>query len=106
LHGPKGNATLYAVATKSAGEALDALTTELGDEEMSTLVIVRHHRPDRFFTAEQIAHLEELMARWRTARDGGLALSDEEQDELDSLIEAVLHAAANRADAIADEVGR
>lgn len=91
---------------KTAGQALDALAAELSEEERSTLVIVRHHRPDRFFTAEQLAKLEELMARWRTARDAGTALPPQEQAELDALVDAELRAAADRAEAIAGEVGQ
>jgi Spy/CpxP family protein refolding chaperone len=54
-------------------------------------------RPDAYFTDAQRQRLGELMARWRTARDGGVALSAEEQAELDALIEAEVRAAADRA---------
>ena len=53
---------------KTAGEALDALTAQLSEDESGTLVIVRHLRPDRFFTAEQQNRLAGLMSRWRSAR--------------------------------------
>ncbi len=56
---------------RTAGEALDALTSQLTDEEGDTLIIVRNLVPDRFFTAEQRRRLEQLMAGWRSARDAG-----------------------------------
>ena len=62
-------------------------------------------RPDRFFTAEQQRHLEELMANWHSARDAGLSLSGEEQAELDALVEAELQAATDRAAAMESELG-
>lgn len=37
---------------KTAGEALDALTAQLG-EEAGTLIIVQNQRPDQFFSAQQ-----------------------------------------------------
>jgi hypothetical protein len=56
--------------------------------------------PDRFFTAEQQERLEERMASWRQARDTGLRLCPQDQAELESLVDAELHAAAERAAAI------
>ena len=52
---------------RTAGEALDALTSQLPPEEGDTLIIVRNLVPDRFFTAEQRLRLEQLMADWRWA---------------------------------------
>ena len=85
---------------KSAGQALDALTAQLGEGESGTLVVVQNLRPDRFFTAAQQQRLEELMRRWRTARDGNMALSASEQAELESLIDAELAAAMERTKAL------
>jgi hypothetical protein len=85
---------------RTAGEALDALTSQLGEAESGTLVIVQHWRPDRFFTAQQQQRLEELMTRWRTARDAQTTLSAEEQAELDALVEAELQAATERTAAL------
>jgi hypothetical protein len=85
---------------KTAGEALDALTASLSQEEAGTLVVVQHHRPDRFFTAEQQARLEDLMSKWRAARDAGSSLPAEEQVELDSLVEAEVRAAGERTAAL------
>ena len=91
---------------KTAGEALDALTAQLPADEASTLVIVQHLRPDRFFTAAQQQRLDTLMARWRTARDQGATLPADEQTELEALIEAELQASAARAATLADALGR
>ena len=89
---------------KTAGEALDALTTALPADESGTLVIVQHCRPDRFFTAQQQERLKQLMARWRDARDAGASLLPAEQAELDALIEAEVRAASERAAAMLREV--
>ena len=92
-------------AGRTAGEALDALAKQMSEEETSTLVIVRNLRPDRF-SAQQQERLSQLMTRWRTARDGGQTLSVDEQKELESLIEAELKAAAERAENAIKELGR
>ena len=52
----------------TAGEALDAVTAQLSEAEIATLVIVQHQRPDQFFTADQQKRLQDLMARWRAMR--------------------------------------
>lgn len=89
---------------KTAGEALDALAKQLNEEEAGTLVIVQNLRPDRFFTAQQQERLNELMTRWRSARDRDDTLPAEEQTELENLIETELGAATNRALAVSQEV--
>ena len=91
---------------KTAGEALDALTAQLPADEASTLVVVQSLRPDRFFTAAQQQRLSTLMARWQTLRDQGVTLPADEQTELEALINAELQAAAARAAALADALGR
>jgi hypothetical protein len=85
---------------RTAGEALDALTAQLDDAEATTLVIVHHFLPDQYFTAEQRQRLEELMNRWRVARDTGTALAPAEQAELDALVETELRAATARSAAL------
>jgi hypothetical protein len=87
---------------RTAGEALDALTAQLDEAERGTLVVVQHRRPDRFFTAEQQQRLQELMTRWRAARDSQTHLPADEQAELQALVEAELRAAMARAAALAD----
>ena len=81
---------------KTAGAALDALTASLPEEDAATLVIVQNQRPDRFFTAEQQARLNELLSRWRATRDAGAALSPADQAELDALVEAEVRASGQR----------
>jgi hypothetical protein len=52
---------------RTAGEALDALASQLPREAADTFVIVRNMSPDRFFNAEQRSRLEELIALRREA---------------------------------------
>src|SRR4051794_4176778 len=89
---------------RTAGEALDALATQLSGEEAETLVIVRNMSPDRFFTAEQRRRLEELMALRREALAGNSRLTAEEQAELGALVDAELLAATERAAALRHEL--
>jgi hypothetical protein len=107
----QGSTSYHAIAGSkqsagaTAGAALDALTAQLAPDEASTLVIVQHFHPDHFFTRTQQQRLEDLMSRWRAARDGGASLSAPEQAELEALIETELKAATQRAAALADDVG-
>jgi hypothetical protein len=89
---------------KTAGEALDSLASFLNGDDSSTLVIVQRQRPDPFFTAEQHARLQELMRRWRISRDGGPALSETEQTELEELIDAEVRASGRRTAALLREL--
>ncbi len=89
---------------RTAGEALDALTTQLSAEEAATLIIVRSLVPDRFFTSEQPQRMQELMAKWRPARDEGNALSADDQSELENLINIEVRAATKRATAVIHEL--
>ena len=91
---------------RSAGEALDALTARLSDEESGMLVVIQNLRPDEFFTSAQRRRLAELMSRWRTARDRGDSLVGEEQAELQSLIDDELNAARRRAGVTVRELRR
>ena len=90
----------------TAGEALDALTMQLTEDEQSALVIVQSFRPDRFFDAGQQRRLTELMAQWRSARDSGTALPASAQAELETLLEAEVRASAHRTAALLDELAR
>jgi len=83
------------------GEALDALNSQLAEEERGTLLVIQQMRPDRFFTAEQQHRLAELMNRWRMARDSGQKFPDEDQQELEQLVEAEVRASGERAKALA-----
>jgi hypothetical protein len=84
---------------RTAGEALDALTSQLADDECGTLVIVQNRKADRFFSATQQERLGELMSR----REAG-AVSPEEEKELEGLIEAELDGARRRAEALRNEL--
>ncbi len=79
----------------TVGEALDGLAQDFATEP--ALVVVQPMTPDAYFTAVQQRRLGELMTRWRVARDGGSQLPAEEQTELNSLVEAELRAAGERA---------
>jgi hypothetical protein len=89
---------------RTAGEALDGLRDHL--PAGTTVVLVQRLGGDQFFGAEDINRLQELMARWRQARDSGNALPIAEQEELESLIEAELSASAQRSAALGDQVDR
>ena len=91
---------------RTAGEALDALAEQLSADEASTLVVVQSPRPDRLFDAAQQERLAELMGRWRTARDTGESLPDDQQLELEALVEVELNAAAERAAALSNQLSR
>jgi hypothetical protein len=91
---------------RTAGAALDALTAQFSEDEAGILVIVQTLHPDRFFNAAQQQRMAELMDRWRSARNQGGSLPDDEQAELNALVEAETRASASRAAALADEAGR
>lgn len=79
-------------AGRTAGEALDALTSQLADEASGTLVIVQNRKADKFFNAVQQKRLTELTE----LRHAG-SLSTEEESELERLIEIELDGARQRA---------
>ena len=89
---------------KTAGAALDALTVQIGSQEINGFLLIQNHQPDQFFTAQQQQRLAELMSIWRTATDRGYFLQSEQQLELDNLIEAELYATAERAKSILAQI--
>jgi hypothetical protein len=90
----------------TAGQALDALSSQLPAEELKTLVIVQHMKPDALFNEAQQRRMAELMQRWQQDRDGGVGLlSPAERVELEALVDAELKAAGDRAASIARRVG-
>lgn len=103
---PSGEKSYRAIAGdkhsvgKTAGQALDALTAQLGEAEFSALLVIQSFRPDSFFSAEQQERLSELMSLWRLARNQGQPLPLEQQAELDALVEAELRAATARTAAL------
>ncbi|NER51331.1 MAG: hypothetical protein F6J92_32615, partial [Symploca sp. SIO1A3] len=77
IYAPSGEKTYRALAGnrysvgKTAGQALDALTAQLDDTELSTLLVIQSFHPDGFFGVKQQERLSELMSLWRLARDQG-----------------------------------
>ena len=69
----------------------------LKSDESVAIIVLQNFRPDTFFSAAQQQRLEALMQRWRTARDTGKTLPQQEQDELEQLVEQELVASASRA---------
>lgn len=88
---------------KTAGQALDALTTQLGETEFSALLVIQNFSSDPFFSAKQQKRLSKLMSLWRLGRDQGQGLAPEQQAELDTLVEAELRAAAKTSALIQQE---
>src|SRR2546423_10328589 len=82
---------------RTAGEALDALTSQLDEEESGTLVIVQNRKADQFFNAIQQERLTDLM---QLRKAGNLSADDER--ELESLVDAELNGARQRANALSD----
>lgn len=84
---------------RTAGEALDALASQLSEDESGTIVIVQNRKADRFFNATQQARLTKLTQQ----REDG-KLSPDEARELESLIEAELDGARERAETMLREL--
>jgi hypothetical protein len=90
----------------TAGQALDALNTQLTEDESTMLIVIQSQNPDRFFDETRQARLIELMAHWRSARANSQTLPEHENDELERLVAAELKASTDRATALADELSR
>ncbi len=84
---------------RTAGEALDALTAQLADEASGLLIIVQNRKADEFFNAAQQTRLVELLRRRKTG-----TLAPGETQELETLIEAELNGARQRAAALLAEL--
>src|SRR5258706_15620902 len=78
---------------KTPHEALKALMRQLPDEPPGPIVIWPYNRADAYFTEAQHARLEELKGK----RD---ALTAEESEELEHLIESAFDATIKRTQAI------
>ena len=91
---------------KTPGEALDAITAELGDSESNTLVVLQNGRPDGYFSEPQRSRMNFLMQQWRSSRDIGTEFTQIEQDELDMLVQAEIQATGQRAKAMADSMSK
>ncbi|QQZ30889.1 hypothetical protein HMY34_06150 [Thiothrix subterranea] len=90
----------------TAGAALDAMNEQLKSDESAAIIVLQNFRPDTFFSAAQQQRLEALMQRWRTARETGKALPQQEQDELEQLVEQELVASASRANRLSGELNK
>jgi hypothetical protein len=86
------------------GQALDSLTEMLAttnrDDEGELLVIMQRFRPDVFFNEQQQSRLQELMSRFHEVGNDLDALSSEERQELEQLVDAEWQAAIERSAAI------
>ncbi|MEA5496999.1 hypothetical protein VB834_19340 [Limnoraphis robusta Tam1] len=82
---------------RSPGQALDELEQQLSALETNTLIIVQRFLPDRFFPQPQHQKLQQLMNKYHESKDHQKDLSNEEQNELETLAEAELAAANERA---------
>jgi hypothetical protein len=91
---------------RTAGEALDALASQLPQEAAETLVIVRNMKPDRYFSAEQCRRLGSLMASRNAAIAGSSRLTMAEEAELEHLVDAEVQAATERARALFHDLTR
>ena len=89
----------------TAGEALDAIRSQMTEKNRSALVILQQGEPDAFFMTQQQERLSALMEKWRN-RDRGSAFSGEEYNELRALIEAEIQGAGARAAAWLAELKR
>jgi hypothetical protein len=87
---------------KTPGEALDAISVHLSDDQVGTLVVIQSFRPDRFFSDSEQRRLSELMERRSRLDQQCGGMSESEQAELEALIEAEVRAAGKRAAALAD----
>jgi hypothetical protein len=85
---------------KTAGQALDALLSQLNTPNFSALLLIQNFEPDPYFTAAQQTRLTQLMEQWRTAQNQGQTLPPELQTELNELVDAELNATRDRAAAL------
>ncbi|HEX3147714.1 MAG TPA: hypothetical protein VHR66_06495 [Gemmataceae bacterium] len=86
----------------TVGDAVNGVTDQVNGPQETTLIIVQPMKPDRFFNAEQIRRLKDLMAKWRAALNGGNTLPPEEQAELDDLVRAELDGMIERTKALGE----
>lgn len=82
---------------RTAGEALDALTSKT-QTEISEPIIIQQFHSDRYFSEAQRQRLAELMSHWRQARDTDTELSPAEMEELNRLVDEEMIAAAKRSE--------
>lgn len=85
------------------GQALDALTLQLEQNELKGVLLLKS-QADTFFTVQQQERLAVLMETWRSARDEGKSLLPEVQNELGHLVELELKAATHRSAMLLEQV--
>jgi len=102
---------MYAASTdactsvgQTAGAALDALSEQIGGTHSGTVVVLQNLRGDEFFTVAEQQRLEELLKKWRLARDSGHTLPIDEQAELESLVDRELEGSARRVESAASQI--
>lgn len=81
---------------RTAGEALDALTIQLGVKGSGAVMIMQQVHPDRFFPIDPRDSLSRLMAQWRAVRETRNVLPTTEQTELERLVDEELQGATER----------
>lgn len=96
------------VAAETPGKALDALYAmrDQGEGNQTTVILLHHFGPDRFFGEAEQTRLGDLMDEFHDSLRSAESLSAAEQAELESLVEAELRASAHRATTLAEESGR
>ncbi|HXD34081.1 MAG TPA: hypothetical protein VN643_23385 [Pyrinomonadaceae bacterium] len=93
----------YKAVGRTAGEALDALTSKT-HTKISEPIIIQQFQPDRFFSEAQRGRLTELMSQWRQARDADTELSPVEMAELERLVDEEMLGAAKRSESVLTQV--
>jgi hypothetical protein len=103
--------TMYTASTdarvsvgRTAGAALDALSEQIGGTHGGTLVVLQNLRGDEFFTVAEQQRIEELLTKWRLARDSGHTLPTDEQAELEALVNRELEGSAQRVESAASQI--
>jgi len=77
---------------RTAGEALDAITNQLGEDAEGTILVIQTQKADKFFTVEQQSRMSDLMELRQANK-----LTEIEEKELETLIKAELQGATKRA---------
>ena len=83
----------YRSVGKTAGEALDALIAQEGDTVDPSTIMIQRFLPDAYFTQGQHDRMKTLLAC-------RAALTEDEKEELNALVDAELDAAISRSDAL------
>ena len=70
----------------------------------STIIVLRPFEDDEFFTGQQKNRLNELMQKWRDARDGDTELPNELQNELEWLVREETAASGKRTEKLLNRI--